>query len=157
MSSCTQRCIIHHPPASATHSRTISSTPGHLLYRHPFSTMTFPLIQCPRDVTFSLQATSTHTLTQFLHPLSGRTTSSSILAHDLNPTTLLLQHAVLSTCPVLHFKPSPPTHYHMLPRDSTCPPAHNDASYVALCNQQPHPAPSPQRPCTPFIDTRSQQ
>ena len=83
MSSCTQRCLIRHSLQAASPSRTISSTPGHLLYRHPFSTMTLPLIQCPRDVTFSLQPSSTHTLTHFPHPLFVRTIPSSFLAHDL--------------------------------------------------------------------------
>ncbi len=83
MSFCTQRCLIRCSLQAATPSRTISSTPGHPLYRHPFSTMTLPLIQCPRDVTFSLQPSSTHTLTHFPHPLSVRTISSFILAHDL--------------------------------------------------------------------------
>ena len=83
MFSCTQRCLIHPSPPSATHPRTISSTPGHPLYRHPFSTMTSTLIQCPRDVTFSLQPTSTHARKHFPHPLSVRTISSFILAHVL--------------------------------------------------------------------------
>ncbi len=83
MFSCTQRCLIHHPAPSATHPRTISSTPGHPLYRHPFSTMTSTPKQCPRDVTFSLQHSSSHTLTHFPHPLSVRTISSSILTHAL--------------------------------------------------------------------------
>ncbi len=83
MSSCTQRCLIRRSLQAATPSRTISSTPGHPFYRHPFSTMTSSLIQCPRYVTFSLEPSSSHTLTHFPHPLSVRTISSSFLAHDL--------------------------------------------------------------------------